>query len=247
MMPLIAAYVETAKSALKESSPKILDVASGTGEPGFSLAKAYPEGHVFITDFAEGMVAGAKQRADLHAVRNASFAVADAENLEQFKKSSFDVVTCNAALMAMPNYNRALLEFHRVLKPDGLVMIGVWGSSEETQMLLLMQGVRAAIAPNDSFFADPSSLCGRDKVLHALQQAGFSDISIREINVPMRLPVEGLHAGMLRSAVFVELLDRLAARGDTGAAERARERGFLQEDGWVNIPTNLALFVTARP
>ncbi len=71
----------------------------------------------------------------------------------------------------------------------------------------------------------------------------------------MRLPVEGLHAGMLRSAVFLELLDRLAARGDTGAAERAaaaalaiaRERGFLQEDGWVNIPTNLALFVTARP
>lgn len=55
----------------------------------------------------------------------------------------------------------------------------VWGSSEQTQMLSLMQDVRAAIAPNDSFFADPSSLCGRDKVLHALQQAGFSDISIR--------------------------------------------------------------------
>lgn len=77
----------------------------------------------------------------------------------------------------------------------------------------------------------------------------------REINVPMRLPVERLHAGMLRSAVFAELLDRLAARGDPGAAERAhaaaldiaREKGFMREDGWVNLPTNLALFVTARP
>lgn len=77
----------------------------------------------------------------------------------------------------------------------------------------------------------------------------------REIDVPMRLPVEGLRAGMLRSAVFAELLDRLAARGDTGAAERAntaaldiaRKKGFMQEDGWVNMPTNLALFVTARP
>lgn len=34
IMPLVAAYVETAKSALNVSSPKILDVASGTGEPG---------------------------------------------------------------------------------------------------------------------------------------------------------------------------------------------------------------------
>ncbi|BDA42926.1 probable demethylmenaquinone methyltransferase at N-terminal half [Coccomyxa sp. Obi] len=255
MMPLISAYVETAKTTLKGGSPKILDIASGTGEPGFSLAKAYPEGHVFITDFAEGMIAGAKERADKHAVRNASFAVADAEDLKQFEISSFDILTCNSALMAMPNYDRALLEFHRVLKPDGLLMIGVWGSPQQTQMINLMQDVRAAVAPNDSFFADPSSLCGHDKVLHALQQAGFSHISIREINVPMRLPVERLHAGMLQSAVFVELLDRLAARGDTGAAERAhtaaldiaREKGFLQEDGWVNLPTNLALFVTARP
>lgn len=73
MMPLIAAYVDTAKTELKGSTPKILDVASGTGEPGFSLAKAYPEGHVFITDFAEGMIAAAKQRADLHSVRNVRY------------------------------------------------------------------------------------------------------------------------------------------------------------------------------
>lgn len=70
MMPLIGAYVETAKEEVK-GSPQILDVASGSGEPGIQLAKLFPDGRVTMTDLAEGMIRQAQRRADLHGVKNA--------------------------------------------------------------------------------------------------------------------------------------------------------------------------------
>lgn len=70
MMPLIGAYVDTAKSEVK-GSPRILDVACGTGEPGISLAKLFSGGHVTMTDFAEGMILEAKRRAGRLSISNA--------------------------------------------------------------------------------------------------------------------------------------------------------------------------------
>lgn len=70
MMPLIAAYGETARELVK-GSPQILDIASGTGEPGISLARQYPNGSVTMTDLAEGMIAGAKGRASRLSIANA--------------------------------------------------------------------------------------------------------------------------------------------------------------------------------
>ncbi len=70
MMPLIGAYVETAREEVKET-PQILDVASGSGEPGIQLAKLFSDGKVVMTDLAEGMITQAQRRAELHGLKNA--------------------------------------------------------------------------------------------------------------------------------------------------------------------------------
>ncbi|CAL8467433.1 g6971 [Coccomyxa elongata] len=253
MMPLIGAYVETAKEEVN-GSPQILDVASGSGEPGIQLAKLFPDGSVTMTDLAEGMITQAQRRAELHGVKNASFAVADAEDLSNYGGATFDVVTCNCGLMFMPDYERALSEFKRVLKPGGLAMMSAWGLPEHTQLIRLMHDMRTAIAPDDSFFADPNILGSREKLLHALQRAGFSSSSCREVNVPMHVPGEKVQDVLQHNAVIAELLERLVKRGDPDVAERsaaalldsAARRGFLQEDGTIQCPTNIALFVSAR-
>ncbi|BDA42927.1 probable ubiquinone/menaquinone biosynthesis C-methyltransferase Ub at N-terminal half [Coccomyxa sp. Obi] len=253
MMPLIGAYVDTAREEVK-GSPQILDIASGSGEPGLQLAKLFPDGRVTMTDLAEGMIIEAKRRADLHGVKNASFAVADAEDLSHYGDATFDVVTCNCGLMFMPNYERALSEFRRVLKPGGLAMLSVWGLPEHTQLISLMRDMQTAIAPEDSFFADPNVLGCREKLLHAVQHAGFSTSSCREVNVPMHVPGERVQNALLHNAVIAELLERLVKRGDPDVADRAAaalldaaaRRGFLQEDGTIQCPTNIALFVCAR-
>ncbi len=70
MMPLIAAYAETAREEVK-GNPLILDIASGTGEPGISLARQFPNGSVIMTDLADGMIEGAKGRAERLSIKNA--------------------------------------------------------------------------------------------------------------------------------------------------------------------------------
>ena len=52
-------------------SPKCIDVASGAGEPGISLAKQYPSGTFIITDIAPGMVEQAAKQAAEAGVKNA--------------------------------------------------------------------------------------------------------------------------------------------------------------------------------
>lgn len=54
-----------------------------------------------------------------------------------------------------------------------------WGLPEHTQLILLMHDMQTAIAPDDSFFADPNVLGSREKLLHAVERAGFSASSCR--------------------------------------------------------------------
>ena len=66
------AYIQGASQVVKSSSPKVIDVASGAGEPGISLAKHFTSGNILITDIAPGMVEQAKKmcaNADVKNVR----------------------------------------------------------------------------------------------------------------------------------------------------------------------------------
>merc|ERR1711957_982649 len=69
----------------------ILDLASGPGEPATTLARTLPRSRVTCTDVEEDMVALSRRRAS--GMKNIDFAVASADNLEEFKDSSFDAVT----------------------------------------------------------------------------------------------------------------------------------------------------------
>src|SRR5436190_20338179 len=47
-----------------------LDIASGTGEPGLSIARLAPQGRVVLTDLAPEMLAVAERRAAVQGVTN---------------------------------------------------------------------------------------------------------------------------------------------------------------------------------
>src|SRR5258705_1921342 len=47
-----------------------LDIASGTGEPGLTIAKLAPGGHVVLTDLAEEMLEVAARRARAQGIAN---------------------------------------------------------------------------------------------------------------------------------------------------------------------------------
>ena len=106
---------------------QVLDVACGTGLVAFAAADSVgPSGRVSGVDLSGQMVDAAQRRARSLGLANVDFARMDAENLA-LPNASFDVVLCALGLMYMPDPERAVQEMRRVMRPDGRVVIAVWG------------------------------------------------------------------------------------------------------------------------
>jgi ubiquinone/menaquinone biosynthesis C-methylase UbiE len=105
----------------------VLDIASGTGEPGFTIARIVKNGSVTITDLAEGMLDVANEKVRAMGLSNINSQVADVTALP-FADNTFDAVSCRFGFMFFPDMVLAAKEIKRVLKPGGRVATSVWGA-----------------------------------------------------------------------------------------------------------------------
>jgi demethylmenaquinone methyltransferase / 2-methoxy-6-polyprenyl-1,4-benzoquinol methylase len=101
----------------------VLDVAGGTGDIAFRIAKASGAGtRVTITDISPDMVAEGKRRAEAEEyAKKVTFTVGNAEALA-FPEQSFDAYTIAFGIRNVPDIAKALREAWRVLKPGGRFM-----------------------------------------------------------------------------------------------------------------------------
>lgn len=110
-----------------EHTDTVLDIASGTGEPGLSIAVAVEQGFVSAIDLSEGMTEIARAKAATNSLDNFSAMVADAGELP-FADNTFDKISCRLGFMFFPDMRKAAYEMRRVLKPGGKIAGTVWGS-----------------------------------------------------------------------------------------------------------------------
>lgn len=115
----------------------ILDVATGTGEPGLTMAKMMPNGKVTGIDNSEGMLEVAKEHSVAKGIRNYDCLVADVSELP-FEDSTFDHVSCRMGFMFFPDMKMALSEMVRVLKPGGKICASVWTGPESNPWITIM-------------------------------------------------------------------------------------------------------------
>ena len=99
---------------------KMLDVGCGVGYWSRLLAPFLCEDATMTGIDQE--VSWVKKCAETQFARPAHFQVGDAQNLS-FANESFDLVTCQTVLMHLKDPKAALTEFHRVLKPGGVLLI----------------------------------------------------------------------------------------------------------------------------
>lgn len=114
---------------------RVLDLASGTGEPALSLARAVgPSGLVIATDPAPSMLAGLRRRAAEAGLANLRAEAAEMQALP-FEDGGFDRVTCRFGIMFVPDAARAFAEVRRVLRPGGTAAFMVWGPQADNAVL----------------------------------------------------------------------------------------------------------------
>lgn len=158
---------------------KVLDLACGTGLTTLAAADSVgPGGSVLGTDLSGQMVAVARQRATDQHLSNVTFKRMDAETLD-FQDATFDVVLCSLGLMYVPDPQRALREWLRVLKPGGRVAIAVWGKRVNCGWSPVFPIVEAEV---DSDVCPLFFSLGEPDALQSLcEDAGFGEVRQRRV------------------------------------------------------------------
>lgn len=112
--------VDAARLADRET-PRILDICCGTGSVILTFDERCPQSVAIGYDFSPGMLRKAREK---NISGRVMFVEGDAAELP-FAADSFDVVTCSHALYELkgPTRQEALREMHRVVRPDGRVLL----------------------------------------------------------------------------------------------------------------------------
>ena len=108
----------------------ILDVATGTGEPGLTIASMLKNGKVTGTDLSEKMLEVANENAVNRGIANFETICCDASSLP-FENDTFNAVSCRLGFMIFPDMQLALQEMIRVLKTGGKIVASVWSTPEK--------------------------------------------------------------------------------------------------------------------
>jgi ubiquinone/menaquinone biosynthesis C-methylase UbiE len=117
---------------LLEARPgqRVLEVAAGPGEVGFTLLpRLEPDGELISTDAAPEMVEAARRRADELGLVGVRFAVEDAASIS-LADDSVDAVLCRFGIMLVPDMEQGAAEIARVTRPGGRVVLAVWASPQ---------------------------------------------------------------------------------------------------------------------
>lgn len=155
------------RDRLKEDVPpdsKVVEVAAGTGQ--FTRELAERSAHLLTTDVSPDMVARLRERLPGQSAGRVDCLVRSAYDLE-LPQRSVDVVFCANALHIMDDPHRALAEFRRVLRTDGLLIAPTFLHGVSPVRRLVSRGlslVSPFVAKNRF---DLSSLT------HAIETGGF--------------------------------------------------------------------------
>ncbi len=172
---------------------RVLDIATGTGEPALTAAqRVMPGGQVIGIDISAAMIAGAKRRAAKMGVTNVDFRTCAAEDLDEPTRS-FDAVLCRWGLMFVPDIAGTLRRMNRLLRSGGRLAAAAWAEPSQVPALGIERRVLASYFEDDYFahglehlnafrFAAPGLL---EQVIFA---GGFRDVVCEPVTVVYEFP-----------------------------------------------------------
>lgn len=175
--PVTAHMIERAHLA---PGHRVLDIATGIGEPALSAAqRVAPGGEVLAVDLSAEMIARARERARASGIENIRFEQLDGEALA-LEPQSFDAVFCRWGFMFLRDLPGLLARLHDTLVPGGRLVAVVWGPADQAPAVGL--AARAAHRFLDRGHPDegpltPFALADVEAFQDTLRQSGFAAVS----------------------------------------------------------------------
>jgi SAM-dependent methyltransferase len=169
-----------------QAGMRVLDLASGTGEPAISLAgRVGAQGQVIALDLSEDLLEIAAKRARHRGLTNFTTTQADAHSLP-FAESSFDLATSRFGVMFFRDPDLAFRELRRVLRSGARACFLAWGSFEQPYWQSMMGVVHrhaggpllSSDGPNPFRYAEHGTLST------ILRSAGFREVEEENQTLP---------------------------------------------------------------
>jgi ubiquinone/menaquinone biosynthesis C-methylase UbiE len=173
---------------LAEITPgqKVLDVATGIGEPAVTAARIVgAKGHVTATDISPEMLTIGRERAEHEGLKNIEFKEGDAETV-RLPSSYFDAALSRWGLMFLPNLSRALENICSSLVSGGRFAAAVWAEPTKVPQLNLPITIvreELQLPPAPSGVPGPFSLADLSVLRDSLLQVGFRNIQSEYVQV----------------------------------------------------------------
>jgi len=229
-----------------------LDIAAGTGEPGLSIARMAPEGHVVLTDLSAEMLEVAARRAEAQGLTNIETKVCSADDLP-FGDGSFDSVSVRFGFMFFPDAAEATAELVRVLAPGGRLCAAVWINPDENPWTTIaMQAVATEVALPPPDPDGPSMYrCAAPGCVSVLyEEAGLHDIVEWDVHVVLETRSADEYWEVMSD--HVSLVAAVLQQVDEPARERIRAEAIAkvrtyEKDGRVRVPGAARCIVGTKP
>jgi ubiquinone/menaquinone biosynthesis C-methylase UbiE len=231
---------------------KVLDIATGIGEPAVTAArKVGPGGKVTAIDLSPAMLAIAKERARENGLTSKiEFQEGDAESLH-LPPSSFDAIISRFGLMFLPDLPSALKTIREALVNDGRVAAAVWSSPQKVPAFITpfeIVSKETGTLPPPPGSPGPFSLADTTLLRERFKQAGFQGIEIESGRVNFRLPSAEGYVDFVRStaAPLTAMMSGLPVARQQEIWNKVVDasRKFADNAGAVNF-TNEVIYVSA--
>jgi len=105
-----------------KADDRVLEIGPGPGYFSPYIAKAIPEGKLILADIQPEMLEYAKKRINKRGIINVEYHLCNGKFFP-YKENCFDVILLVAVLGEIENREDYIREFHRMLKPGGLLSV----------------------------------------------------------------------------------------------------------------------------
>lgn len=189
--------LEAGRKDARVVTARIIDLATGTGDVAFRLARMYPEAEIIGVDLSEGMLSVARRKlSDMEKdlSRRICFQQGDCLALSH-PDEAFDLLTIAYGVRNFENLEKGFREFHRVLRSGGRCVILELSRPENpvirtgydlyTRTLIPLAGRLISKDPRAYSYL-PESIAAmppRRKIAEMLREAGFSKVDCRPLTL----------------------------------------------------------------